>query len=83
MLSGGYEDDEDLGDEIIYTGHGGQENKIQVRDQELTRQNLALAISAQQGLPVRVVRGAAESCVTKSHLQLLHIRSRFEFRFTP
>ena len=58
VLSGGYEDDEDLGDEIIYTGQGGQENNIQVRDQELTRQNLALAVSAQQGLPVRVVRGA-------------------------
>lgn len=58
VLSGGYEDDEDLGDEIIYTGHGGQENGIQVRDQELTRQNLALAISAQQGFPVRVARGA-------------------------
>jgi len=25
VLSGGYEDDEDLGDEIVYTGHGGRD----------------------------------------------------------
>jgi putative restriction endonuclease len=24
VLSGGYEDDEDRGDEIVYTGHGGR-----------------------------------------------------------
>ncbi len=60
VLSGGYEDDEDHGEVIIYTGHGGQDevSREQIADQELTRQNLALAISAQQGLPVRVVRGA-------------------------
>ena len=60
VLSGGYEDDEDFGKEIIYTGHGGQDpvTKEQVRDQELTRQNLALAISMKEGLPVRVIRGA-------------------------
>lgn len=60
VLSGGYEDDEDLGDIIIYTGQGGQDKvtKKQIRDQKLTRGNLGLAISCQQGLPVRVVRGA-------------------------
>jgi putative restriction endonuclease len=59
VLSGGYEDDEDLGDEIIYTGHGGRsiETGLQVADQQLVRQNLALAINCQQGLPVRVIRG--------------------------
>src|SRR4051794_39007349 len=31
VLSGGYEDDLDFGDEIVYTGHGG-------RDQETGRQ---------------------------------------------
>lgn len=25
VLSGGYEDDEDLGEEIVYTGHGGRD----------------------------------------------------------
>jgi putative restriction endonuclease len=60
VLSGGYEDDEDLGDEIVYTGHGGRdtESRRQVADQRLTRGNLALAHSSIEGLPVRVVRGA-------------------------
>lgn len=60
VLSGGYEDDEDYGDSIIYTGQGGQDKvtRKQVEDQQLTRGNLGLVISSQQGLPVRVVRGA-------------------------
>lgn len=57
VLSGGYEDDEDYGDEIIYTGAGGQENNRQVADQTLTRVNLALAKSKVEGFPVRVSRG--------------------------
>lgn len=59
VLSGGYEDDHDLGDEIIYTGHGGrsQDTGQQVTDQELVRQNLALALNCQRGLPIRVIRG--------------------------
>lgn len=60
VLSGGYEDDKDYGDEIIYTGKGGQDpvSRKQVADQTLTGQNMALAVSCQEGLPVRVVRGA-------------------------
>lgn len=60
VLSGGYEDDWDLGEVIVYTGHGGQDErtKRQVRDQEFTRGNKALAVSCVEGLPVRVVRGA-------------------------
>lgn len=60
VLSGGYVDDVDNGDEIIYTGHGGRDlaSGKQVVDQELTKQNLALTINCQQGLPVRVIRGA-------------------------
>lgn len=59
VLSGGYEDDIDLGNEIVYTGHGGRDPNTgkQVADQTLTRQNLALAKSRLLGLPVRVVRG--------------------------
>ncbi|MCS6777286.1 MAG: YDG/SRA domain-containing protein [Chloroherpetonaceae bacterium] len=59
VLSGGYEDDEDYGDVVIYTGHGGNdlETKKQVRDQELTRGNLALAHNSLAGIPVRVIRG--------------------------
>ncbi len=60
VLSGGYEDDLDLGDEIVYTGHGGNDPSTgrQVADQTLTRQNLALAKNCTTGLPVRVIRGA-------------------------
>jgi putative restriction endonuclease len=60
VVSGGYEDDEDYGDVIIYTGHGGNDPNTgkQIADQELTYGNLALAKSSIDGLPVRVVRGA-------------------------
>ncbi|MBM4255811.1 MAG: hypothetical protein FJ147_07930 [Deltaproteobacteria bacterium] len=60
VLAGGYEDWDDHGDEIIYTGHGGRdpESKRQVSAQTLTRGNLALATSYQRELPVRVIRGA-------------------------
>lgn len=60
VLSGGYEDDEDHGDVIIYTGQGGNDlaTTKQVRDQELTRGNLALVRSCLDGKLVRVIRGA-------------------------
>ena len=61
VLSGGYEDDEDLGEEIVYTGHGGRDwgSGRQVAHQQLTKGNLALARSSIDGLPVRVIRGAS------------------------
>lgn len=61
VLSGGYEDDQDFGNVIVYTGHGGQDpvSHKQVAKQKLTRQNKALAVSKDRRLPVRVVRGAA------------------------
>ena len=60
VLSGGYEDDLDDGDEIVYTGHGGRdpETNKQIADQSFSRWNRALAYSSLNGLPVRVVRGA-------------------------
>jgi putative restriction endonuclease len=59
VVSGGYEDDVDLGDVIIYTGHGGNDavSGRQVGSQTLHRGNRALARSCQDGLPVRVIRG--------------------------
>ena len=62
VVSGGYEDDEDLGDLIIYTGQGGRSegSKLQVADQTLARGNKALAISFEKNLPVRVIRGATK-----------------------
>ena len=60
VVSGGYEDDRDLGTEIVYIGHGGRDPETgeQVADQELTSGNLALIHSSDHDLPVRVVRGA-------------------------
>ena len=56
VLSGGYEDDEDFGDVIIYTGQGGNRQGRQIADQEFRRGNRALAVSRARGLPVRVIR---------------------------
>ncbi|MGB3201456.1 MAG: YDG/SRA domain-containing protein [Nodosilinea sp.] len=60
VLSGGYEDDTDWGDEIVYTGHGGRDQATgkQITHQQLRRGNLALAKSRLKGLPVRVIRGS-------------------------
>jgi putative restriction endonuclease len=59
VLSGGYEDDEDHGDTILYTGEGGRDANTgrQTADQLLTLGNLALAQSMERGWPVRVIRG--------------------------
>jgi putative restriction endonuclease len=59
VVSGGYEDDEDNGTEIIYTGHGGRgPNGAQVADQTFdTSGNSALVTSQLTGKPVRVIRG--------------------------
>ena len=57
VLSGGYEDDEDFGDVIVYTGQGGNDAGRQVADQKFTRGNLALAVDQAQGYPVRVIMG--------------------------
>lgn len=60
VLAGGYENTEDYGQEILYTGQGGREelSEQQISHQELTRGNLALACNKLLGLPVRVIRGA-------------------------
>ena len=61
VVSGGYEDDEDHGTEIIYTGTGGYNpaSGKQTSDQTLDNtNNAALVVSRLRGLPVRVVRGA-------------------------
>ena len=59
VLSGGYPDDEDLGEIIIYTGEGGRdaETSRQFKDQEFTGGNSALAENHLKGIPVRVHRG--------------------------
>src|SRR4029453_7613282 len=44
VVSGGYEDDEDAGDVIVYTGQGGNDpaTKKQIADQTLTLGNAGL-----------------------------------------
>ncbi|MDB2310791.1 HNH endonuclease [Opitutales bacterium] len=57
-LNEGYADDIDNGDEIIYTGQGGQDDKRnQIADQEFRAGNKFLVESYNQGRPVRVIRG--------------------------
>ena len=60
VISGGYSDDLDLGDEIFYTGYGGRDPNSgrQIADQELKSWNWALVQNRDLNIPVRVVRGA-------------------------
>jgi putative restriction endonuclease len=60
VVSGGYIDDQDHGNEIIYTGQGGNDpaTKRQIADQVLTLGNAGLARSQLDARPVRVIRGA-------------------------
>lgn len=66
VLSGGYEDDDDLGAIIIYTGRGGRsaETTQQVADQTLSGANLELVRNEQLGLPVRVTRKVTAGSVS-------------------
>ncbi len=61
VLSGGYVDDEDMGDVIIYTGEGGRDPNSgqQIADQQLVSGNMALAENHLSGIPFRVHRGKA------------------------
>lgn len=60
VLSGGYPDDADLGDVVIYTGHGGRNAAgRQEANQTFTAPgNGGLCVNEMEGLPVRVIRGA-------------------------
>ena len=59
VLSGGYEDDIDDLNYILYTGQGGQDipGGKQISDQEFVRGNKGLMLSCDYNLPVRVTRG--------------------------
>ena len=65
--AGGYEDDKDEGEWLLYTGAGGRDlsgnkrtNKVQSCDQEFEGANKALLKSCTDGLPVRVLRSHKE-----------------------
>lgn len=60
VLNDGYEDDRDDWDDILYTGHGGQDRstKQHVKDQSWEDQgNAGLRRSRVMGYPIRVLRG--------------------------
>ena len=59
VLSGGYEDDIDELNYILYTGQGGQDKPggKQVSNQEYIKGNKGLVLSHKYKLPVRVTRG--------------------------
>lgn len=66
LLTGDCKDDEDWGDYIIYTGHGGKDSKtkVQVEDQSWDAPvNKSLVTSEQRELPVRVLRSAKHKSV--------------------
>lgn len=60
VLSGGYVDDRDEGDVVIYTGAGGRDPNtgLQYSDQQLVRGNKQLAQHFNEGNPIRVCRGS-------------------------
>jgi len=62
VLSGGFEDDQDNGDEVVYTGQGGNSEQggggVQTANQQWTRGNAGLVRNWSQGWRVRLVRGA-------------------------
>jgi len=60
VVSGGYADDDDRGNYIFYTGHGGKDpnSSRQIADQSIDAPgNAGLITSRVLGLPVRVTRG--------------------------
>ena len=65
--TGGYEDDRDEGEWLLYTGSGGKDlsgnkrtNKVQCAHQVFESSNQALVQSCIDGLPVRVLRSNKE-----------------------
>ncbi|KAL9226037.1 hypothetical protein vseg_001892 [Gypsophila vaccaria] len=58
IVSGGYEDDDDAGDVLVYSGHGGHDKFGRMSNhQKLEGGNLALERSMHYGIEIRVIRG--------------------------
>jgi hypothetical protein len=56
-MGGGYVDDEDRGNDIWYTGEGGLNSAgTQVFNQKMSPTNITLAVAAEVGTPIRVIR---------------------------
>jgi putative restriction endonuclease len=62
VLSGGYEDDLDLGDLVYYTGIGKRDRDgVLTGDQEFSGLNRSLASNVDSGQPVRLIRAEGKS----------------------
>lgn len=74
VSSGGYEDETDSSDVLIYSGQGGNTNnkdkQVAVTDQKLERGNLALERSLQRGNEVRVIRGLKDDTSLNSKVYI-------------
>lgn len=59
VLNGGYEDDEDRGNVVVYTGDGGRDPNSgkQIDDQGFTAGNRGLIVACALKTPIRVTRG--------------------------
>jgi [histone H3]-lysine9 N-trimethyltransferase EHMT len=70
VSSGGYLDDEDTGDVLVYTGSGGRQrnHRDHHANQTLERGNLALHNSYQYGVEVRVIR--SHTCDTTANCKV-------------
>ncbi|PPS10656.1 hypothetical protein GOBAR_AA10000 [Gossypium barbadense] len=62
VSSGGYEDNSEDADVLVYSGQGGNINNkgMEITDQKLERGNLALEKSLHRGNEVRVIRGVKD-----------------------
>ncbi|KAK8949119.1 Histone-lysine N-methyltransferase, H3 lysine-9 specific SUVH6 [Platanthera zijinensis] len=81
VASGGYQDDMDSSDVLIYSGSGGTSvvgGDKQQRDQKLERGNLALKNSIDKQTPVRVIHGFKEKG-SESHDARAKIISTFTY----
>ena len=83
VLAGGYVDDEDVGNEILYTGAGGNDRQTrrQTSHQTLGGTNAALVTSHQRGLPVRVVRGRPRPSVLRNHPRVVFAPPETGYRY--
>ena len=83
VLAGGYVDDEDSGDVILYTGAGGNDRQTrrQTAHQTLGGTNAALVTSYRRGLPVRVVRGRPKAKVLHDHPRVVFAPPEAGYRY--
>ncbi|KAE8713850.1 Histone-lysine N-methyltransferase, H3 lysine-9 specific SUVH1 [Hibiscus syriacus] len=69
VASGGYDDDDEDPDVLVYSGQGGSASRDkEASDQQLVRGNLALERSFHRGNEVRVIRGLNVSLVSKVYV---------------